>query len=537
MKSELNIFCKRAVLLFLTFCLLTISLIGRIAFLQSAAFSATANSQFIKKVKLGETRGYIYDVNYLPLVNNAKNKKSVFLSCVQNKDIIEHWRRAEELCKGLCVTADTEDNYAETDYLKNYYTVDRYKKDKLCPHIIGYLNSEGRGIYGIEKAFDGILKKAGGSLYVNFEADARGYAIPGKGMKTENKNYDSPAGISLTIDKNVQLITENALKNSSVKSGAAVVMDVNSFRIIASASVPAFDADSLSASLKNNDSPFINRTFSPYPVGSVFKPFVAAAAIENGWDYSEEIECKGFIKKGGNTFNCYNSTPHGRQTLKSAIENSCNTFFIDIGLKAGAEKLIETASLFGFGKKTEMCSSLVSAAGNLPDAESIISSSQLANICFGQGELLATPVQIAAAYSVIANGGTYTEPSILNELIDADGKAFGYYKPETSYKAAEEKTCEILKECLYSNMLDGTGQNGLPDNVTAAGKTATAQTGIFDKDGREKLCTWFAGFFPYEKPVFAVVVFNEKGSAAYVDCAPVFKEIAEQMVILFNAAP
>ena len=142
-----------------------------------------------------------------------------------------------------------------------------------------------------------------------------------------------------------------------------------------------------------------------------------------------------------------------------------------------------------------------------------------------------TPVQLAAAYSVLANKGIYKEPSLMKELIDENKEAYAVYKSEITYRAVSESTCEIINSALYNNMLNGTGMNGASDIVTSAGKTATAQTGRYDSDGNEILCTWFAGFFPYETPEYAVVIMNENGSTASVDCAPVFKNIIEAVAL------
>ena len=165
----------------------------------------------------------------------------------------------------------------------------------------------------------------------------------------------------------------------------------------------------------------------------------------------------------------------------------------------------------------------------LPSDYEILSDSDLANLSFGQGSLLATPLQLAAAYNVFANDGLYTEPNILKELIDPEGKAYAYYKSEDNHIAADKRIIETVNACLYNNMLNGTGINGSPDNVSAAGKTATAQTGRYNDNGEEILCTWFCGYFPFEEPQFTLVVFNENGKSAAEDCAPVFKEIAERI--------
>lgn len=519
---------KRSQILCIFFAILFFSCSVRIADIQNRSYSDVADMQFSRSLTLAKTRGYIYDRNMVPLVNTVKNNKTVYIKEVYPEIKAE----SNNVGNGLIISSAADIATEDTEYLKNYYNVSRYSDEQLCTHIIGYVNSEGFGVSGIEKAFDRLLNEAAGTLKAKYGADASGKALAGKGIELVNENFDSPAGIITTIDSEIQYITEKALEKSDISEGAAVVMDVNSFEIIAIASVPEFDPANAGIYLDDDTKPFLNRALNAYPAGSVIKPFIAAAAIENGWDHTSSYYCNGYINIGSNTFRCFNSNSHKNEDLNSAIENSCNTFFVDIGLKTGADKITEALKSFGFGNGTEFCSALYSAKGNIPDASSVTSDSQLATLCFGQGEILVTPVQLAAAYCTLANGGTYKEPILMKELIDDNGSIYGYYKSEISYRAVKSKTCEIINTTLYNNMLNGTGEKGSSMSVTSGGKTATAQTGRFNDNGKEVLCTWFAGFFPYENPVYTVVILNENGSTASIDCAPVFKEIIEGITLI-----
>ncbi len=525
---------KRVLSLFSVFCILFSFCAIKIIKVQNSTFADVSEMQFTKSISLSQTRGYIYDRNMLPLVNDERTRKTAVLVKEDNKREVEEAVGTNNLQSGLCLLLDENYKLEEGSYIKNYYTVTRYKDKGLCTHITGYINSEGVGVCGIEKAFDRILAEANGSLTVSYDANAQGRALAGDGLEITDDNYDSPAGVVLTIDKNIQIITEDAMNNSDIACGAVVVMNTETFEIEGIYSNPAYSQTDVASSLSDPCLPFLNRAFSSYPVGSVFKPVVAAAAFQNGVSFSETVECNGFVEIDTNIFRCFNRNSHGRVDINLAIEKSCNCYFIETGIKAGAKNLIETAELFGFGKETSFCSTLVSVSGNLPAHQSITSDSQLANLCFGQGELLATPVQLAAAYSVLANGGIYKTPSLLKTLINDKGEVYAYYKTEDSHKVINKDIAEIINTCLYNNMLNGTGVNGAPSNTTSAGKTATAQTGRYDENGNEELCTWFAGFFPYEKPIYAVVVLNEKGSIASSDCAPVFKVIAEGITEYLN---
>lgn len=525
---------RRAWALFLVVALMFSLCLAKILLIQNSPWVDEAVNQSEKTVLLSQTRGYIYDRNGLHLVNSEKKNSAVILVTPENKDLIQTLTGEKNIKNGLCIITDSVQDVSVNEYTKSYYTVSRYSEKPLCSHIIGYINSDGIGVCGIEKAFDRILDDGGGELILKYNSSAQGTALAGSGIEIYDKNFDSPAGIVLTIDKNIQKITEEAMKNSEIICGAAVVINTSTFEIEAICSIPCYDPNNVAVSLSDEKLPFINRAFSAFPVGSVFKPVVAAAALENGMNVSHQTECKGYIETGGNIFRCYNFNVHGRVDINLAVEKSCNCFFIETGLDTGAENLIRTAENFGFGKENRFCSTLAGESGNLPFYKSITSDSQLANLCFGQGELLATPVQIAAAYAVFANGGIYKTPVLLKSLINDDGEAYAYYKNNVETAVIKKRTAEIINTCLYNNMLNGTGINGVPYNTTAAGKTATAQTGRYDENGHEILCTWFAGFFPFEEPLYAVVVMNEKGSTASEDCAPVFKKIAEGITEYLN---
>lgn len=527
---------KRVYYVFMIFCIL-FGMIGiKILEIQNSSMALVADMQFTRTELLAETRGYIYDRNYEPLVNSDKTEKYIILVNNSNKKYLERnvTENINMVQNGLCLKIDAISKLDEDENIKKYYETKRYSEDSLCVHITGYINSDGVGVCGIEKAFDKILSDENGSLSVRYEKNANGQALAGSGIILENNNYDSQGGVVLTIDKNIQKITERAMSASEITCGAAVVINVETFEIEAVCSVPDYSQNDIAEALKNSNLPFVNRAFSAYPVGSVFKPFIAATALENGMTFYDTYECKGYVELGDNIFRCYNKNAHGSVDLNGATEKSCNCFFINTGIKTGAEAIISIAQKFGFGKGTDFCSTLYSSQGNLPEAKSITSPAQLANLCFGQGELLATPVQMAAAYAVFANGGHYREPALLKELVDKNKNVYAYYKSDEFSDVVNGEICEIINTCLYNNMINGTGVNGAPYNTTSAGKTATAQTGRYDDSGNEILCTWFAGFFPYEQPLYAIAVFNEHGSTASSDCAPVFKNIAENIIKYIN---
>ena len=535
-KRPPRVWNKRAVLVFAAVCVAFAGMTVRLARIMTGTLAKTAAEQNTGRIILGQTRGYIYDRAGRPLVNTGEAKTAVVLCCAETMATVETLLGEENGLRGAktgsVITRATDTDVPEGPCAKNVRLVTR-AGESLCRHILGYTDGDGQGVCGLESAFDKVLSDAAGTVYAEVTLDAHGRALAGDGITLRSDNYDSPAGLVLTVDSDVQRIAETALAHSAITCGAAVVQDCNTGELLACASVPVYDPADLTPALADDDLPFLNRAVSAYPVGSVFKPFIAAAALNAGRNLNDVYECRGSMLVGTREFRCFNGNVHRGETLNEAIANSCNCYFIEQGLAIGAEAVINTCAAFGFGRKCELFPGDGSQAGNLPESEAITSDAQLANLCFGQGELLISPVQMAAAYSALANGGTYYEPYLLKELIDDSGQAYGWFRPETEpYRVADEAACRQIGKCLYNNMIGGTGAGGRPVNTTAAGKTATAQTGRYDENGAEQLCTWFAGYFPYTQPRYTVVVFNEKGRSAAVDCAPVFKEIAEGIMDL-----
>ncbi len=535
--KKINTMIKRARLMFLAVCLIFGICISKVIIIQSEISSSVVVEQSTRTIKLGETRGYIYDRNMKPLVNGNETDKIILLSNSYTKgligELLENEGTQNEIADGIYVSINDNSEVEENDYVKKFSTVTRNYDKYLLRHIIGYTDADGVGVCGIEKAFDKILDDGGGELTAQFCTNSRGEALSLQGITLNNRNYNSAAGVSLTVDKEIQSVCEKIIGESNIKTGAVIVMNCKTSEILASVSVPCYDIDNLEKSLDDPDKPFLNRVFNAFPVGSVIKPFIAAAAIESGFDIYEAYECNASVSVSATEFRCFNFNSHGSIELNGAIEKSCNCYFIDMGLNIGKDAIASMLSAFGFGKSTTFCSALISSSGNLPEAKNITSDAQLANLCFGQGELLVTPIQLAAAYSALANGGVYNAPVLMKNLIDDNGEVYGYYKSENSYRVVSEECCEKINAALYNNMLNGTGKNGLSTYVSSAGKTATAQTGRFNENEEEILCTWFAGFFPYEEPQYTIVIFNENGSAASQDCAPVFKEITEEILKLY----
>ena len=260
------------------------------------------------------------------------------------------------------------------------------------------------------------------------------------------------------------------------------------------------------------------------------KPAVAAAALEQGISPSIKYDCTGVTEIGGVEFGCYEHKAHGVIDMCGALERSCNAYFIHLAQKLDREKMISTLSNLGFGKPIDLCEGMSSASGYLPNASELDSKAAVANLAFGQGSLTASPLTVCAYMSCIANGGAYCMPYLVEKATDGSRTVFEHENRAGEYVISGD-TASLLSKYLRSAVENGNGRGAKPRNTTAAGKTATAQTGKFER-GEELYNTWFSGWFPAEKPRYVITVFKERGSGGASDCAPVFKAAADKITAL-----
>lgn len=526
---------KKRVICFLTSLIVTfLSLTGRLLYISTSPV-AVSEQDCLRVREISSVRGMIYDRNMTPLVNYGFKEKLLIMPTEEAMGIMKRNGYDEETIKamseGYFIIRDkkSSDSIDSSDSIKILKTYERYPDSSLV-HIIGYTDDTGNGVCGIEKYYNNSIISQGGKLEAIYSADAEGRILTGENVEIRNTGYYDSDGIVLTIDKEIQSICENAMKNNNIQKGAVVVMDVKTSEISACVSVPDYDRNDLSQALASPDSPFINRAFTASPLGSVFKVVTSAAAIENNISLPL-FNCTGNITKSGNTFNCSDLSGHGTIDFNTALSDSCNPYFIDLGTHIGAEKLLQTADALGFGKSTDFGNGYMTDKGNLPTKDTLNSDAAVGNFAFGQGELTATPVQIANLFACIGNGGIMNEPSLIHGYADKNG-GFSPSGKEKGQRVMSESTCDILKDALIKTSTDGTGKYAFSSLYTCCSKTATAQSGQYDKDGNEILYCWFVGFFPAENPQYVICVMKENGISGGTDCAPVFKEIAEGIIAL-----
>ncbi len=527
---------KKRVLCFgLTINILFLCLCGRLFSL--SVMPKEASSQQGTRVKeIAVKRGYVYDRNLVPISTSTQKYavciKPTTLALKQLSNIIEEKKTLEQLTKGWLVIKkiDNPSNYENCEDIKPLPLIDN-RSSPLLTHIIGYTDTSGNGVCGIEKYYNDFFKKSGGTLEIAYSADANGRMLTNEFAEIRDNNYYSKDGIVLTIDIKLQEILEKALINGNIQKGAGVILDTQTNEILACASMPDYDINNIGADLNNEDLPFINRAFSAFPVGSVFKVVTAAASLENNI-LPKEYECNGEITFSGNTFHCSKKEGHGKIDFNLALAKSCNPYFIELGVKTGADKIIDMSRCFHLGESIDFGNSYMTDAGVLPSVNEFKSQADTGNFAFGQGRFTATPIQISAIFSCIGNGGYYVKPTLIKGFADKNG-TLTENKNTKKEKILKNSTCNTIKNALEYTVTDGTGSMAKSDFYTCCSKTATAQSGQYDKHGNEVKFCWFAGFFPKENPQYTICILKEQGSSGGSDCGPVFKEIAENILFDF----
>lgn len=408
--------------------------------------------------------------------------------------------------------------------------IKRYGEDGLAVHLLGYVG-EGdsfRGMAGLEKTHDGLLREAQSAPRLVSLQDARGMAIKGSPPRLMTPASPSLNSVVLTIDKRVQQTVEKAM-NSRVGKGAVVVMDVRSKEILAMASRPLYNPYTVEQTIKSDRNGSLNnRALMAYPPGSLFKLLVAVAALEEGVVKTDEtFSCTGQYRFNDQVaISCWKKEGHGAIRFADAFAQSCNSVFIETGLRLGRERLegyvkrvhLDNEDIGGFNYGSSGSGVLIDGG---PAAQG--------NASIGQQGVMLSPLQLCSLVATIADHGRWGQPSLVSYTVDSHGQRKYYAKGETQ-QVIKRETAETVQGLMVKTVRQGTGVNAAPLEVAAAGKTGTGQTGNLGRDQKEILNSWFAGYFPAEKPHWAVVVLVEESRSGAQDAAPVFKNIAEEMV-------
>ncbi len=475
-------------------------------------------------VPLAERTGFIYDrngqlLNYIegygaalvePLLN--LDQKTAVDTLVLYGDLKSE--EAEELMEG---SATFGVELSRSNILLSGFTVVEAVKEQTAPPAIHMLS-------GIEGAYADYLADTGGHIYASLQRTASGIMLPGGESRLIEEDYYKAGGVMLTIDAEIQAIVEDAFTEDF---GAVVLTEISSGKIISSASFPSYDKEDIPSLLNSEDGELYNRALSPYNVGSIFKIIVAAQALERDIEIPIAY-CDGSVTVAGREFACHLETGHGWVSLEEGFEQSCNSYFITLLDEMGHEATLEMAHALGLDSSTVFAEGFSEGAGMLPshDPTPLV----MANSAIGQGDIMATPLDLASIVATVARGGLYIEPTLVEGLVDREGNMLQNLGvgSEGSYVWSQE-TSDSLLYLLAEVTSEGTGKGAQPDSFEAGGKTASAETGWITEHGEQVVHGIFAGLFPADSPKYSLVVLVENGRSGSASAAPIFKEIAENI--------
>lgn len=502
------------------------------------AYAASAGGQSLSETELPRSRGNFYDRRGLPLTGTeprwyalcipGDSSYATLFPYVSFEEQSELYEKRNSMSPFLVeVNTDLTANRVYT-----YTGSERYLTNPIARHLIGYLNGEGVGVSGLERAYEDVLSQSGDLRTVSCITTAQGSLMTGTNPELQAADGTNQ-GVQLTLGADLQRACEG-IAAQAIDKGCILVMDTATGEILASVSMPEFDPDDLVKSIEADDTSLINRPLSAFSAGSVFKVVLAQAAYEAGYSWFTH-DCTGSVEVGDQVFRCAEGRAHGVVNLRGALEQSCNCYFIKLGQLLGGERILQAARKLGFGQASAVAPGLKSAEGNLPSAQSVADTNggQLAMFSFGQGTLTVTPLQITAMMNAVANGGIWKAPRFVQGVVDAD--TMELVQPvETAedVRVCDSDTANILRSMLISVVEEGIGRQAAPDTGQAGGKTGTAQTGQFDENGEELLNYWFSGFWPADDPRYTITVLQDTTLEPETSSAALFARVVDAITVL-----
>lgn len=529
--------------------------------MSGSTYKVMAERQHKKSLPLPPERGLVFDRNGEKLAASLL-VDSVFidptkvsdadatasrLSAVlhlKKKQILQQISKSKNFCWIARMISPAQAGQIRALELEGVYLVQEpkrfYPNKELAGQLIGSVGLDSNGLEGLELKYEHYLK--GETDKVLWGRDAKGRKLYLADGPAEEKK-DAIHNLILTIDSRIQYLVESHLKEAIQKTGArggmAIVMDPKTGQILAMANEPAFNPNNFHHSdkeLKRNKA--ITDVFDP---GSTFKPFLAAAALEEGVvKETDRFYCEnGAYRVANVTIHEANRKKHGTLTFREVLKYSSNIGSVKVSQKVGKQKFHQYIKSFGFGQKTGV--DLPGESGGLVRPCENWTTVDTATIAFGQG-ISVTALQLISAFSAIANQGMLMQPYIVQKIVNQRGEVVKEFTPTAVRQVISPKTAQRLTAILTDVVGEegGTGKKARIQNVGVAGKTGTSQKFDFaaKRYSREKVRTSFMGFFPSGSPRLAILVtidepqrFKWGGEAA----APVFKEISQQIIRCYDS--
>ncbi|MFZ5988093.1 MAG: penicillin-binding transpeptidase domain-containing protein [Bacillota bacterium] len=387
-----------------------------------------------------------------------------------------------------------------------------YPFKSLASHIIGFAGKDNTGLQGIELVMDN------------------------EGITKDN--------ITLTIDKNIQEITDSVLERAieayKIKNGAAaIVIDPSTGEVLAMCSKPDFDLNDPRSAPKGlssidwesmpeeykieylNKSVWRNKALTDtYEPGSTFKAITAAAGLEEEVIRPDSMVNDNAVTISGKNLNCWKPDTHGNETFEQALHNSCNPPFVRVAQDLGVKRFYDYVRMFGFYDKTGF---------ELPGEEKSLFHKEpkeidMAVASFGQ-RFQITPLHILSAYGAIANGGKLLRPQIIKEVYDPDGNVVKKFEPQVVRNVISKQTSDVLKDMLEGVVSKGTGKNAYVEGYRIAGKTGTSET-----TEKNRYIASFVAFAPADNPKIACLVLMDNPTGNIYNGGQVAAPAAGQII-------
>lgn len=487
---------------------------GKIVLAESIKVQAiTVNPNRINdKEKVAKKLSELFNLDYDKVLKKINKRVSIvdIAKKVDNETANElrKWLKENDIKEGVNIDEDT---------------MRVYPNNNLASQVIGFCGSDNQGLNGIEAEYDKVLKGKNGSISKLTDAT-------GKRIKNTSEEYKDPIDgndLVLTIDFNIQSIAEKYLKqacidNNCTDGGNVIVMNPQNGEILALAGYPNYNLNKpfevegeYSKEEKNKIMQMLwrNKAISDtYEPGSTFKIVTASASLEEKittTDKKGEFCCIGHIEVAGVRMKCWRYyKPHGSESLREALMNSCNPVFIGLGEKLGVKKYYSYLNKFGFFKKTGI--DLPGEANSIFLKENKVGPVELGTIAFGQ-RFEVTPIQMATMLSTIGNGGVYVKPHLVKQIIKKD-EVENIEKEEGERVISEENAKNILS-MMESVVKEGTGKKAQVEGYSIGGKTGTSEDGV----NTGKYIASFIGIAPIENPQLVVlaILYNPKGEGGH----------------------
>lgn len=568
----------------------------RLAYLQlinGDELAAKAESQQLSDTEIPAMRGTIYDCNGNVLAQSA----TVWNIYIDPSNITSEEKR-DLVVNGLCDILDFDDEERseliektkkDTKYAVVAEKIENDIKEQISAYVsenklgsiigsqqstrryypygsfasavLGFTGDDNQGLSGLEAYYDEELTGTNGRIIT--VKDANQNKLP-TDYETSIDAIDGNS-LVLTINQTIQYYLEKGLRTTleeyQCKGAYGVVMDCNTGAVLAMASLPDYDPNdpytitydktleeldeienkeerstALSVAIQNQWRNFtVSDTYEP---GSVFKTFIASAALEeNVVTLDTTYTCTGSIRVEDHTMNCHYHPGHGTQTFTQGLENSCNPFFITVGQKLGVHNYFKYFEAFGFTQKTGI--DLPGEASPQYYKEEQYGIVELSSASFGQTNSL-TPIEVCTGLCAIANGGTLLKPYLVSEIKDQNGNTVTKNGRTEIRRVISEDTSEKVRGMMKAVVDNGTGKNGYVAGYSVGGKTGTSTKLAESTDGDTKYIVSFAAIAPSDDPQIAMLIVCDEpnqdlGGGAL--CAPIAAEIIEQAMPELNIEP